>query len=192
MKCHYWMFNTYNIRETIDSFARGPYYHLFKRYVFILLTKMRTETKTVPSTWYIFNFQGCTHTDYFSLCALYCYWLSTWGTSEFLYGKAKSCFRDWPFVCFSSVLISHVFGDYANTHTNKKDTVCLWWPLPNDLCPSYRQTTQPLCQFSSRLTHKFSLSHNCPKIRENLSKSLESSHKLNSTVHIFNKSKKQT
>ena len=28
-----------NIRETIDSFARGPYYHLFKRYVFILLTK---------------------------------------------------------------------------------------------------------------------------------------------------------
>ena len=61
MRCHYWIFNTRNIRETIDSFARGPYYHLFKRYVFILLTKMRTETKTVPSTWYIFNFQGCTH-----------------------------------------------------------------------------------------------------------------------------------
>ena len=65
-ECHYWMFNTYNIRETIDSFARGPYYHLFKRYVFILLTKMRTETKTVPSTWYIFNVQGCTRT-YFSI-----------------------------------------------------------------------------------------------------------------------------
>ena len=48
-ECHYLMFNTYNIRETIDSFARGPYYHLFKRYVFILLTKMRTQTKTVPS-----------------------------------------------------------------------------------------------------------------------------------------------
>ena len=48
-ECHYWMFNTYNIRETIDSFARGPYYHLFKRYMFILLTKMRTQTKTVPS-----------------------------------------------------------------------------------------------------------------------------------------------
>ena len=27
-----------------------PYYHLFKRYVIILLRKMRTETKTVPST----------------------------------------------------------------------------------------------------------------------------------------------
>ena len=35
---------------TIDSFARGPYYHLFQRYVFILLTKMWTETKTVPLT----------------------------------------------------------------------------------------------------------------------------------------------
>ena len=43
------IFNTRNIRETIDSFARGPYYHLFKRYVLILSTKMRTETKTVPS-----------------------------------------------------------------------------------------------------------------------------------------------
>ena len=31
------------------------YYHLFKRYLFILLTKMQTETKTVPSTWYIFR-----------------------------------------------------------------------------------------------------------------------------------------
>ena len=30
-------------------------HHLFKRYVFILSTKMRTETKTVPSTRYIFN-----------------------------------------------------------------------------------------------------------------------------------------
>ena len=43
------------IRETINSFARGPYYYLFKRYVFILLTKMRTKAKIVPSTWYIFN-----------------------------------------------------------------------------------------------------------------------------------------
>ena len=56
----------YLTRAIFDSFARGPYYHLFKRYVFILLTKMRTETKTVPSTWYIFNVQGCTRT-YFSI-----------------------------------------------------------------------------------------------------------------------------
>ena len=39
-------------------------FHLFNRYVFILLTKMRTETKTVPSTWYVFNVQRCTHTDF--------------------------------------------------------------------------------------------------------------------------------
>ena len=45
-------------------------FHLFNRYVFILLTTMRTETKTVPSTSYIFNVQGCTHTD-FHICALY-------------------------------------------------------------------------------------------------------------------------
>ena len=30
-------FNTRNIRETIDSFARGHTFHLFNRYVFILL-----------------------------------------------------------------------------------------------------------------------------------------------------------
>ena len=29
-------------------------FHLFNRYVIILLTKMRTETKTVPLTWHIF------------------------------------------------------------------------------------------------------------------------------------------
>ena len=39
MRCRYWIFNTRNIQETIDSLARGPYYSLFKRYVFILSTK---------------------------------------------------------------------------------------------------------------------------------------------------------
>ena len=38
--CHYRIFNLRNIREI----------HLFNRHVFILLTKMRTKTKTVPST----------------------------------------------------------------------------------------------------------------------------------------------
>ena len=44
--CHYWIFNLCNVREI----------HLFNRYVFILLTKMRTKTRTFLSTWYIFNF----------------------------------------------------------------------------------------------------------------------------------------
>ena len=52
--CHYWIFNLRNIREI----------HLFNRYVFILLTKMRTKTRTFLSTWYIFNVQKCTHTDF--------------------------------------------------------------------------------------------------------------------------------
>ena len=55
MRCQYSIFNTRNIQEKIDSFARGTYYHLFKQYVYILLTKMRTDTKCVPWTWYIFN-----------------------------------------------------------------------------------------------------------------------------------------
>ena len=49
-----------------------PTFDLFNRYVFILLTKMRTKTKTV---------HGCTRTD-FHMCSLYCYWL-TWGTGDF-------------------------------------------------------------------------------------------------------------
>ena len=96
-------------------------FHRFNRYVFILLTKMRTETKTVPSTWYIFNVQGCTHTD-FHICALYCYWL-TWGTGEFLKGKAKRFFRDWPFVYVTGGFISHQFGDYANINLWKSDNM---------------------------------------------------------------------
>ena len=68
--CHYWIFNLRNIREI----------HLFNRYRFILLTKMRTKTKTFPSTWYIFNFQKCTHTDF---RVVYRYFF-TWETGEFL------------------------------------------------------------------------------------------------------------
>ena len=48
-------------------------FHLFNQYVFILVSKMRTETKTVPSTSSFFNVQGCTHTD-FHICASCCYW----------------------------------------------------------------------------------------------------------------------
>ena len=42
-------------------------FHLFNWYVFIMLTKTRTETKTVPWTWYIFSVQAYTHTD-FHMC----------------------------------------------------------------------------------------------------------------------------
>ena len=60
-------------------------FHLFNQYVSILLTKMQTETKTVPWTWYTFNISGCTHGD-FHICDFCCYWL-TWGTCKFLLGK---------------------------------------------------------------------------------------------------------
>ena len=98
-RCHYWIFNTRK------WFIR-----------FIVLADMCS-----------FCWQKCGSrpTDFSISCALYCYWLSTWGTSEFLKGKAKSCFRDWPFAYFSGGFISHLFRYYSNTHTNKKDTVCL-------------------------------------------------------------------
>ena len=75
---------------------------------------------------------------------------------------------------------------YKHTYTNKKDTVCLM--------TSARPTFSPNFFFSIPITtnaHVFS-SHNCPKIKIKTiySISLESSHKLNSTVPIFNKSKK--
>ena len=88
-------------------------FYLFNRYVFTLLTKLRTETKTVPFTWYILNVQGCTHTD-FHICALYCYIVK---------GKAKRFFRDWPFVYVTGGFISHQFGDYANINLWKSDNM---------------------------------------------------------------------
>ena len=79
MRCHYRIFLKRAIFEKeLTALHVVHSFYLFNRYVFILLTKLRTETKTVPSTWYIFNVQGCTHTD-FHICALYFYWL-TWGT----------------------------------------------------------------------------------------------------------------
>ena len=45
----------------------------------------------------------CVTQSLFNIHALCCFWL-TRGTGEFLKGKAKRCFRDWPFVYFSGGL----------------------------------------------------------------------------------------
>ena len=90
----------------------------------------------------------------------------------------------------------HLMPDFAHpahppptntrTHTNKKGHCLL-----NDLCPSHLQPTRFFFQFPSRRMHKFFLSHNCPKIKENIySISLESSNKPDSTIPISIKSKK--
>ena len=53
MRCHYCIFHTRNIRETIKSFARGPYYHLFKRYVcvyFVDKNADRDQNMTIVDT----------------------------------------------------------------------------------------------------------------------------------------------
>ena len=104
MRCHYRTFNTRNIRETILTALHLVHtFHLFSRYVFTLLTKMWTGTNTVPSTWYIFNVQGCSHTD-FHICALYCYWL-TWRIGEFLREKRSVAFLTGHLFTFLVVLI---------------------------------------------------------------------------------------
>ena len=75
---------------------------------------MQTEIKTVPSTWYILNVQGCTHTDFHVLLAYI-------RNRRIFIGKAKRCFRDWPFVYFFGGSISHLFGDYVNINMWKSD-----------------------------------------------------------------------
>ena len=123
--------------KELTAFHVVHMFHLFNRYVFILLTKMRTETKTVLVR-YIFNSRGCTHTD-FRICASYCFWL-TLETDEFLLGKAKRCFRDWPFVYFSGGFISYLFGDYANIKRGKSDHMKAWnsisvWDIISHVLP---------------------------------------------------------
>ena len=120
-------------------------FHLFNRYVFILLKKMRTETKTVPSTWYIFNVQGCTRTD---LCLKL--FLAYMGNRPIFIGKSETllswlaiCLLFWWFYLSSLSLL--------RKHTHQQKGRC----LPNDLWSSYLQPTQPFFQFSSRRTHKF-------------------------------------
>ena len=129
----------------------------------------------------------------------------------------KSCFRDWPFVYFSggSSLICWVTTQilicgnqtiwrleivlgttahpplhspphkHTHTHTNKKDTVCLM--------TSAHPTSSPTQPFSNS-HHDVRTSFLITQLLENKRKfypiSLESSHERNSTVPIFNKSKK--
>ena len=70
-------------------------------------------------------------------------------------------------------------------HTHQQKGHC----LPDDLCPSHLEPTQPYIQFLSRQMHKFSHHTTTQKEKEIYSISLEISHKPNSTVFIFNKSK---
>ena len=50
------------------------------------------------------------------------------------------------------------------THAQQEKGPC----LPNDLCLSYHQPTQPFFQFPIMTKAQVFLAHNCPKIRENL------------------------
>ena len=71
------------------------------------------------------------------------------------------------------------------THTHQQKGHC----LPDDLYSSHLQSTQSYFQFPSRQMHKFSYHTTAQKEKKIYPTSLEISHKPNSTVFIFNKSK---
>ena len=107
--------------KELTAFHVVHMFHLFNRYVFILLTKTRTETKTVLVR-YIFHSRGCTHTD-FRICASYCFWL-TLETDEF-------------------------FGDYANIKRGKSDHMKAWnsisvWDIISHVLP-HSSLFNPAC-----------------------------------------------
>ena len=56
------LLNIWHVQHSRNNWqlCTGPYY-LFKQYVFILSTKMWTETKTVPLTWCIFDISRSHH-----------------------------------------------------------------------------------------------------------------------------------
>ena len=87
----------------------------------------------------------CVTQSLFHIYTLCCFWL-TRGTGEFFKGKAKRCFRDWPFVYFSGGFISHLFGDYANINLRKSDYMKAWNSIKND-CGRFvkNQMQRPLC-----------------------------------------------
>ena len=66
---------------------------------------------------------------------------------------------------------------HTHTHTNRKGHC-----PPNDLCPSHLQPTRFFFSIPITTNAQVFLSHNCPKIKENIySISLESSNKPDST-----------
>ena len=114
--------------------------HLFNRYVFSLLTKMRTETETVPFTRCVFNVQGCTH--WFSqMCPilLLVYMKKWWifiGKSETLLPWLAICLLFYGF-------ISHLFGDHANINMWKSDFMKAWNSIKN-VCVRYVKNRYPM------------------------------------------------
>ena len=77
------------------------------------------------------------------------------------------------------------FDAWSCPHTRKQKGHC----LPDDLCPSHLQPTQPYFQFPSRQMHKCSYHTTAQKEKKIYPLSLEVSHKPNSIVLILNKSK---
>ena len=159
MRGHNWILNTRNIRETIDSFARGPLtFHL------LILTDMCSFCwqKCVPRLklflrW-IFNVPGCTHTD-FHICALHCYCL----TANFCRVKRSVASLTGHWFTFLVVLsfISHLFGDYANNNMWKLHYMKAWNSFKNDCGRSVKNQMQwPLCWKHKISKHEQGIFHN--------------------------------
>ena len=83
-RCHYRITNARNIRETAESLAHRPHYHLLTDMCSFCSQRCGPRPKLfyrLDIYIYFFKVQGCSHSDFY-LCALYCYKL-TRRTREF-------------------------------------------------------------------------------------------------------------
>ena len=137
IRCHYRIFNMRNIRETIDSFARGPYISFFLTDICSLCwQKCGPGPKLFPRQDIFSTFSGV-HTLNF---------IGPHEEPSNFYGEKRSvAFVTSHLFTFLMVFISRLFGDYANIDMWKSDYMKAWNSITND-CDRFdkNQTQRPL------------------------------------------------
>ena len=105
---------------------------------------MRTKTKTVPSTWYIFKVQKCT-TLIFTYVSYIVIGLHE-EPENFYREKRSVALVTGDLFTFFGGFISRRFGDYANINMWKSDYTKTWNSIKND-CGRFdkNQLQWPLC-----------------------------------------------
>ena len=193
MRCHYRTFNTRNIRETIDSFARGPYVHLFNRYVFTLMVGAFLWGRAF--TFLVVLSLICLVTTQILICENQTIWkleillrtivaalLKTKcnGQLKTNHIKKREYFttmqmivKDEDYKYFAAKATFDAWScppsppstpqTHTHTHTPTKRTLSAWWPLP---IPTPAHTT--LFPIPITTNAQVFLSHNCLKRKETL------------------------
>ena len=143
MRCHYWIFNTRNILETIDSFARGPYLSSFQPICVHFVDKNADRDQNCSFDLIYFQRSGV-----YTLIFPYVPYIVT----GLVHGEPANFYREKRRVAF---VTGHLFTflvvltliclvtsqTHTHTHTKKKDIVCLM--------TSARPTSSPHKLFSN-------------------------------------------